>query len=447
MTFEELRSATAGPVLTPADPDYDEEVAGFNLAAPLRPDVVVGVTGESDVIAAVRYASANRLTVHVQATGHGAHVPESGGLLISTRRMDALSLDPVARLAVIGAGTTWAPVVAAAAEHGLAPITGSAPGVGAVGYLLGGGFGPLVRSHGVSSDYVRAFRLVTPAGEAITVSPAEHPDLFWALRGGKGGFGVVTEVTVELAELPQLYAGSLAFEGAAIEPALRAWLDFTRTADDRVSTSVALIGFPPLDFIPEPFRGKHILSLRFAFPGGPEEGERLAAPLRAAAPVLLDQLGPMPIAEVGRIYNDPTEPSPAWSRGTLLTAGAASTGFADAVLAAAGPGGDFMVCEVRQLGSRAATDVPGGSAVGGRSGQYAFFLVGPPDPSRFAALPAAADRALAAVAPWINDETNITWAGGPESPDFGKAWAPAATERLTELRREGDPLGIFAYGP
>lgn len=446
MTLDDLRSAVSGPVLEPGESGYDDEVAAFNLAVTIRPDIVVGATDEADVVAAVRYAAEHRLPVHIQATGHGAHLPIDGGLLIATKRMDAVSIDPQTRRATIGAGARWAPVVAAAAPLGLAPITGSSPSVGVVGYLLGGGLGPFARSHGFSSDYVRGLRLVTPAGDAIAVSATEHPELFWALRGGKGGFGVVTEVTIELVPMPELYAGSLAFEGDAIEPAYRAWADYTASADDAVTTSVSLVHFPPLDVVPEIFRGKDILMVRFAYPGDAARGAELAAALRAAAPVYVDQVGPMPLADVGLIHNDPAEPVPSWSRGTLLKG--IDQDFVTAVLKNTGHGAPFIACEVRHLGSRTAVDADPVSAVGGREGKYAFFVIGVPDPSLFAVvLPGAAEGVFAAIAPWIADETTINWAGGPESPDFAKAWPAATATRLVALREAGDPHGIFAYRP
>lgn len=433
-------------MLTPDDPGFAEAVLAHNLAITNRPDLAVPVTSEADVVAAVRYAAEHRIPVHIQATGHGAHEPVEGGMLILTKRLDAVSIDPQTRLATIGAGSPWAPVVAAAAPHGLAPITGSSPSVGVVGYLLGGGFGPLVRSHGASSDYIRGFRLVTPAGEAISVTADENPELFWALRGGKGGFGVVTEVTIELAEIPELYAGHLMFEGDAIEPAYRAWIDYTKTAEPDVSTSVSLVHFPPIELVPEVFRGKDILMVRFAYAGDASRAEQLAAPLRAAAPIYLDNLGPMALADVGAIHSDPPDPGPSWVRGTLLRD--ADQDLVTAVLATAGHGTPFVASELRHLGGRAAVDVPGGSAVGGRDCAYAFFLIGAPDPALFAAVvPAAAERVFAAIAPWVADETTINWAGGPESHDFARAWPPEMTRRLVEIREGGDPDGIFAYRP
>jgi hypothetical protein len=292
--LSELRTRVSGPVLTVDDDGFAEEASGENLALLNTPDVVVGATSTEDVVEALRLARDLGLRVRVQSTGHGAAAPITDGLLVSTRRLDTVSIDADERVATVGAGARWRDVVAAAGPLGLAPVTGSSPGVGVVGYLTGGGYGPLIRSHGVSSDRVRGLTVVDGRGEVLTVSAEENADLFWALRGGKSGLGIVTEVRVELVELPELYAGSLMFEGEHIDRVLRGWLDYTRTAPDGVSTSLALMSFPPIDKIPEPMRGKRFASVRFAFPGPSAEGEELAAPLRDLAPVFQDEIGPSP---------------------------------------------------------------------------------------------------------------------------------------------------------
>ncbi|HEY5223537.1 MAG TPA: FAD-binding oxidoreductase [Microbacteriaceae bacterium] len=213
-SIAELRARVTGPVFARGDQGAAAEVACFNRSRTQDPDVVVGATNDADVVAAVRFAVQNRLLVRIQATGHGSGKTPAGGMMITTRRMDTLQLDPRTRLATIGAGVQWQRVVETAAAFELAPIVGSSVTVGAVGYTLGGGLGPLARSHGFSSDWVRGFRVVTAAGDIITADAHSNPDLFWALRGGKGGFGVVTEMTIELAPMPALYVGGLLFEGA-----------------------------------------------------------------------------------------------------------------------------------------------------------------------------------------------------------------------------------------
>jgi FAD/FMN-containing dehydrogenase len=445
----DLASRLSGVVLEPTDPGFADEVAGFNTAAVHIPALVVGAASESDVVEAVRFAAAHDLPVRVQATGHGAHVPVTDGLLITTRRMDAVSVDPVDRVATVQAGARWAAVIAAAAPYGLAPITGSAASVGVVGYLLGGGLGPLARSHGFSSDRLLGATVVTASGEVVDASPTGDADLFWALRGGKGGLGVVTEVRVGLVELPELYAGSLTFDGAHAATVLRGWIDWTATAPDDVTTSLAFLRFPDAEFLPPPIRGRFLASLRVAYPGPAAEGERVSAPLRALAPVEIDALGPLPLTDVARIHDDPEGPVAAWGWGALL--GPLDEQFAttfSSLFHATAPL-PFLGIELRQLGGAASIEVPGGSAVGGRMAAYAIHVLGAPDASLFAeVLPRAAAGFADAIRAWIAPETNIHWISHvPGAAEFATAWPAATSARLAEVRRRVDPDGLFAYGP
>jgi len=440
----ELRSRVTGPVLTVADDAFAAEVAGFNLATTHTPDVAVGAASAHDVVEAVLFARELALPVRAQSTGHGSHADITDGMLITTKRLNSVKIDAASRIATIGAGARWGRVISAAAQHGLAPIAGASTQVGVVGYLTGGGFGPLSRSHGVSSDYARGFTVVTGRGELVEATPTENADLYWALRGGKSGLGVVTEVRFELVEVPSLYAGSLLFENQHIEKVLRGWIDYTQTAPDSVTSSIALLRFPPIDAVPEPMRGKNFASVRFAFPGDIVEGKRHAAALRALAPVFIDSLGELPIDEIGLIHNDPEGPSPAWSNGTLLSHG--SPDLATAVLTAVGPGAriPFVAAELRHLGGAVSTDVAEGSAVGGRSAEYTFTLIGAPEPSLFANLiPDAASQIFDALLPWINEESNINFQshGGAGTP----TWSAETSARLGTVRVAHDPDRIFPH--
>ena len=450
MNLDALRSRIDGAVLTRDDDGFADEVAGFNTRIIHSPDVVVGADTPEDVAAAVQFARANGFGVAVHATGHGAaSAPAvSDGVMVSTKRLDSVSIDAESRTAVIGAGARWADVHEAAAPHGLTPIPGSSPGVGAVGYTLGGGLGPLSRSHGFTSDWARGFTVATGTGELVTASASENPDLFWALRGGKVGLGIVTEMRLELAPLPSVHAGSLYFDETHIETAFRAWIEWTATVPDDVTTSAAFVHYPPFEFVPEPLRGRHLLTLRFAFPGGAHEGERLAEGLRSAAPVLLDTIGELPTSQLGRIHNDPDQPGPSWDRGVLLTG--VDQDFADALLDHIGAGvpTPFVATEVRHLGGRTRVDVAGGSAVGGRSSDFTLVFIGV-DPALFEReMPDAADAVTADIRLWVSPETNVNFGGRMRSIEhFESAWPAATRERLTGVRSRYDPDGLFAYGP
>jgi hypothetical protein len=414
-----------------------------------RPDVVVGAADAADVVEAVRFARELGLPVRVQSTGHGALYPIRGGLLITTKRLDAVTVDASARTATFGGGVRWGAVIAAASVYGLAPITGASPTVGAVGYLLGGGLGPLNRSHGVSSDYLRSATVVTGAGELVEASAESNPDLFWALRGGKGGLGIVVEATVELVELSTLYGGSLFFEIEHGPAVLGGWIDWTRTARDDISTSLAIVRFPDLDVVPPPLRGRHLLSLRFAYPGPTPEGADLAAPLRALAPVHLDALGELPASEIARVHNDPTEPGLSWMRG--LAVSGLDRGFVASFLGAVGANtsAPFIVVELRHLGGATRTDVAEGSAVGARDAEFAVAIIGVPDPALFEkVLPGAVAELRGMLAPWLSESVPINWIEDPWIPEqFASAWPTPTRARLTQVRAAYDPDHVFPYGP
>jgi FAD binding domain len=443
-----LRSRISGPVLVSGDDGYAEESAAWIQNFIHTPDVVVGAANAEDVVEAVTFAAASGLPVRVQGSGHGSHAAVTDGLLITTRRLDAVTVDPKTRIATVGAGVLARTVVDAAAEHGLAPVAGSSGTVGIAGLLLGGGLGPLARSYGFGSDWVREFEVVTGDGTLVRANATEHPDLFWALRGGKGGLGVVTEIKVELVPLATLYGGTLTFDSENIEAALRAWVTYTQTADPNVSTSVSLMRIPDLPFVPEPVRGRTLLSIRFAYTGERATGEKLAAPLRAAAPVYLDELGEMPATQIGRIHNDPPDPTVGWVNGRMLTG--FDQDFVTTMLGFAGVGKQFpfVSTEVRHLGSATLKDVPGGSAVGGRGSAGTLTVVGVPNPELFeSVIPRAAAAYFTALAPWIAAENNVNFANGfASAQEYAGAWPAATFVRLAEVKKQYDQKGLFVYG-
>ncbi|NRD50009.1 FAD-binding oxidoreductase [Corallococcus exiguus] len=442
---QSLAGRVSGPVYTPNDAGYAPESAGFNVLVSHSPQYVVAVKSTQDVAEAIRFARENQLPVAVQATGHGTYASITSGMLLSTKALNHVSIDPATRIATIGAGARWEPVIEEAAKHGLTPIAGSSTNVGVVGYLLGGGLGPLVRSHGVSSDYVVGYTLVTSDGETVEASAEHHPDLFWALRGGKGGFGIVTEVKLKLVEMRSLYAGSLFFAEEHIEAVLRGWVKWTAEADARVSTSIAVMRFPPFDFIPPPLRGRTVINLRFAFPGSTEEGTKLAAPLRALAPLYLDMLGELPVTQIARIHNDPDKPSPVWTHGMMLTH--VDQDLATTLLRHVGAGVQtpYFLLELRHLGGACQKDVAGGSAVGGRGGNFVVGLVGMHPPLFETVLPGATEGLRAELKPWLSPEMTINFMGKVrDAQHFDSAWPDAIRAKLKDVRGKYDPHKLFA---
>ena len=308
----------ADRVHRPGTPGFDAARSGFDLSAIPSPDLVVSAAGEDDVVDAVRLAVDHGFPVAVRATGHGPIPGVDRGLLVDTRAMSTVTVDPGRRTATIGAGTTWTSVLAACAPYGLAPLCGSAPDVGAVSYVLGGGLGVLGRRYGYAADRVRRIRLVTATGEPCEVTPDSDPELFWAVRGGGGNFGVATELEIDLVPVAALYGGGLFFPGEAAADLLAAFGRCTADAPDELSLSIAFITFPDLDAVPPPLRGRFVGHLRVAHLGAPAEAEALIAPLRAVATPFVDTVRTLPVAEIGTIHADPVRPQPVSCGGAVL---------------------------------------------------------------------------------------------------------------------------------
>lgn len=260
-------------------------------------------------------------------------------------RLTGVDVDAAAGTARVEAGVRWGAVLEAAAKHGLAPLSGSSPDVGVVGYTLSGGFGLMVRKYGRAADDVRAIDVVTADGSLQHVEAGS--DLFWALRGGRADFGIVTALEIGLVPVTELYGGGLYFGTEDIPAVLRAWRTWASSVPDTLTTSLAMIPYPDLPMVPEPLRGKHIAHVRVAYLG--DGGDDLVAPLRAAAPALLDTLKPMPFSESGSIAAEP--PHPHGYHGTNATVTQLNDAMLDAIVEHAGPGADVdTVLIVDRLG-------------------------------------------------------------------------------------------------
>jgi FAD binding domain len=287
-----LRRSFRGPVHQPGDARYDEQRATWSGSLAATPAIVAEALTPADVREAVAVAREHDLALAVQSTGHGTHVHAQGGLLLKTARMAGVLVDPSARTARVGGGATWGDVVAAAAPFGLAPVSGSNPTVGVAGFTLGGGVGSLSRKHGLGADNLLRAEVVTADGRIVTASAGENPDLFWALRGGGGNFGVVTSLEVRLHEVAGVLGGEIRFARERAAAVLAAFRDGAEARPDALTVTVGLT--------PE-----HV-SLRLVFAGDPADGVAALRPLLDAggAPLHSD-VRPMPYADVTTIPGTP----------------------------------------------------------------------------------------------------------------------------------------------
>ena len=439
VTTTELGAAVVGPVLLPGDDGYAEEVASFCLTHAAAPAVVVGATDADDVAAAVSWAARAGLRVSVQATGHGLLCDLAGTVMISTRRMDAVTVDPRAGTARVGAGARWRQVIDAAAPHGLASLNGSSSNVGVVGYTLGGGLGPMARKFGFAADHVRRFTIVTADGAIRDVTAASDPDLFCAVRGGKASFGIVTELEFALMPVAAFYGGCIFFPGEAAADVLHTWREWTSTLTDATTTSIALLRLPPDPALPEPLRGRSVVSVRVVHLGSAEDGAAVLAPMRAAATPLLDLVADMPYAAVDAVHMDPVDPMPIHDRG--VTVGALPAEAVDALLAVVGPDAPALpvMVEIRLLGGAIGRRPAVPNAVAGRDAAFSVFAIGIPVPGVDEIL----STVLAAVAPWTcGGLLNFVGAATPEQ--LGQLWDAPRRARLLAIRDRFDPTGLFA---
>ena len=318
IALDDLRAAAPDAVLVPGDPGFDAECSGFNLAVVQHPAVVVAATSVADVVAAVQYAAREGPSVRVQATGHGAGAPADGGLLVTTSRMTAVTVDPERRTATVSAGTRWRDVIEAAAPYGLAPLNGSSAGVGVVGYTLGGGMGPMGRTFGFAADHVRRLQIVVADGTVLEVDADHEPELFWALRGGKCDIGIVTELEFALMPVAQYYGGGIFYPGEAAATVLHKFRSWALTLPEQATTSMALLRLPDLPEVPAPLRGRLSVHLRFVYIGEDEQGAALIAPMREVAQPLVDMVATTPYSAIASVHQDPVDPLPVWDGSALL---------------------------------------------------------------------------------------------------------------------------------
>jgi FAD/FMN-containing dehydrogenase len=444
----QLRSQVHGQVLLPGEPGYAEATSGFNRTQSHSPDIVVAAADAQDVQTAVRHATGNGMPIAVRATGHQSSVPIAGGLLLSTRDMTGVRVDADRRSARVEAGALWGPVVDAVAPTGLAPLTGSSPGVGVVGYTVGGGMSPVLgRTHGYAADHVTALDIVTADGALRTVTADADPELFWAVRGGKSNFGIVTGLEFGLFPLPDLYAGSLMFPGAVAADVLPVWRDWTATAPDEVTSSAVLLPLPPAPGIPESLHGELVLILRVAFAGPATVGERLVAPLRAAGPVLADGVAPMPLTGFAAIHADPPGPVNAYERTALLRELPDEAIEQLVALASPAPGAPQIVAELRQLGGALGRPPAVPNAIGHRDAAFTLFVLGEAEPDQAQAVRDREAALLSALQPWSTGGTFVNFLSSDDAaPDRVRtAYEPDTYQELVRLKSQFDPDGFFRF--
>lgn len=437
------RRAGAPDILVfPGDPRWDDARRAWNLAVDQRPAVVALPESVEDVVAAVDHARTVGLRVAAQGTGHGAgSTTLDGTLLVNTARMTGVEIDPEAWTARVSAGTTWAAVVDAAVEHGLTALHGSAHDVGVVGYSLGGGVSWLGRKHGLASSSVLSAEVVTAEGEVVHADAETNADLFWALRGGGGSFGVVTEVELALYPVAEVFAGWLIWPMERAGEVLGAWAEWTEDAPEEVTSIGRLLQIPPIPEMPELLRGRQVVVVEAAYLGDEASGRALLRPLLELDPEL-DTFAVGPARALLELHQDPPGPVPGRGEGWLLDT--FDPEAAAALVDAAGMDGTapLLSVEVRHLGGALGRPDPSGGVLSHLEAAYAVYSVGVATSRQAtAAIDKRIEALRAASEPWLSRRRYFNFAERDVDPV--SFYSGGAYSRLAEIRAALDPNGLF----
>jgi FAD/FMN-containing dehydrogenase len=439
--LDALRSLCGGAVALPDDAAYDSARQAFNIAVDQRPAAVVYPCNAREVAAVVSFAVERGLRVAPQATGHNAGPLGSlaDTILMKTSGMHGVTIDPQRRIARAEAGVLWEDVVDAAAPHGLVALHGSAPDVGVVGYSLGGGMGWLARSHGLQTNRLTAVELVTADGMLVRTDRDHDPELFWALRGGGGTFGIVTAVEFELFEIAEVYAGFMLWDWTEAERVLDAWADWAVDAPDAVTTSLRILQLPPLEHLPAPLRGRAVVMIDGAAQG--DDAEAILAPLRALRPEI-DTFATVPAASLVRLHQDPEEPVPFTSETALLERLPAEARRRFVELAGPGSGSPLLLAELRQVGGALGRVTPGHGALAKLDAQFLFFAGGMAmDADMEAAMLGHATRIKQALKPWSGPGHYLNFA--EHAVDTAPSYGALTHERLRAVKARMDPRNVI----
>jgi FAD/FMN-containing dehydrogenase len=443
MTIASSRATSGQPVVIPAGaPEFDHARQAFNLAVDQRPQEVAHPADAGEVATLVRRAREQGLRVAAQRTGHGAQALdwERPTLLLRTDAMLGYEIDAGARKARVNAGVRWDDIVDDLSERGLAALSGSARDICIAGYSLGGGQGWLGRKHGLQANSVTAIELVTADGELVRADRDNEPELFWALRGGGGNFGVVTAIEFDLYPLTELYAGALLYPFEHGGDVLHAWRELTANAPEEITSVFKLLQLPDLPEIPDPVRGKSFAVVQAAVLGDEAAGADFVEPLRRLGP-LMDTFAMVPPMALSYLAMDPEDPLPYTSSHHLMSELPGEAVDALIEVGGAGSGSPLVMIELRHLGGALARSEPHHGAYAAMDGEYNLFsLGGILAPEDAPVMTEAADRVAAAMEPWRSGwYLNFV----ERQFDMSRVFDAETWRRLQAVKARVDPDRVF----
>lgn len=446
-TIHDLRAKVKGNVYLPGEEEIEAAVSAWNILVQHQPTIVVAATCEEDVQHALTYATSLDLPVGIQATGHGQFRTIDGGMLMNVRGLDTVEIEPETKTARIGGGVCWQRVIDAAAAHNLVPVSGSSPSVGVVGFTLGGGYGILSRKYGFGVDQVLSLRLIDFEGRLHYVSPTQEPDLYWAILGGGGSFGVVTEITIQLHDHPTIFGGAVMFDASLADQVYPAYLAFTKTAPEEVTSALTLMTYPPVPAIPEFLHGRSMLMFSSTAIG--EEGEALLSTIRSLPGAEYDSFRPLPYTESHSVFNDPVDPLPATTRGVLLKD--LDQEFLTKALTAVGPPAQSpnLLFRIRHLGGAMSRDGKFSNSIGrNREAGYMVYLIGiPMGPFTLDDMHAHAAGVFKSLEPSILSYGPLNWLGegNVSRTEIAGTFSESELARQIRVKKSIDPHNRFRF--
>jgi hypothetical protein len=404
----------------------------------------------ADIGTAARWAAENDLQIGVLNTGHGMLDDQRASVLINTAGLRGVRADPAARRVVVQPGARWADVQSAVTPVGLTGVCGAMPGVGVVGYALGGGLSPLGRTFGMGADRIRRLTVLDAEYRPVDITAASDADLFWALCGG-GGLSLVTKAELELVELPTLFGGGVYFSGEHAPSVLSAYRDWTATLDERTTTSIALLHLPPLPQLPKFLRGRYVVHLRIAHvdPGARDlegAGRTLIAPMLVSAPAIDNYTRIMSPSELPDIHRDPVTPAAVSYRGGHITE------LDDAAIAslveAADPGVGHApaLIEIRQLGGAMSAPTAAANSATARGTGFHVWVNDRTDPGDPSASRALVNSVAAQVGASVYGAQLNFYGPTSTAGEILQLWDQDAAVRLTAVARRIDPDGRIRTG-
>lgn len=440
-----LRGLLGGRVHLPGEAGYDDARVAWNFAVDQRPAAVALPRTAAEVATVVRVAAEAGLRVAPQSTGHNAGPLAAQGLddvvIVRTSEMGTAVADPARGIVRVEGGAIWEPAVDAAAAHGRAVLHGSSPDVGIAGYTLGGGIGWYARKLGLATNSLTAVEVVVADGTLVRATAEQDAELFWALRGGGGNFGVVTALEFAMFDISTAYAGMLMWHLRDIEAVLREWAAWAPGAPDEVTTAFRAMRLPDMPDLPDFLRGQELVVIDGAVLGSDERGEELLAGLRALNP-FLDTFARVPAKSLVRLHMDPEGGAPAMSGTSML--GSFPDAAVDAFLAQAGPDAStsLLMAELRQLGGALGRPHEGGGALDRLDADFVLFGAGMAmSPEMGAQVHADAQRLVGALAPFATGGEYLNFA--ENAVDARAGYGAEKWTQLAGIRSAVDPHGVF----